>query len=134
MDPLATFLLWHDHDTLLFIGRDPKGFSGIWSVPATGGEATLRVDLQAGLGHVLRDVTAGARIGIVTSAGPIGVAVGLVFGASETHMVRTSLVIRNASITELRFRSRDFAWHPERVSLLSFNSISHLPAELHTEY
>jgi broad specificity phosphatase PhoE len=90
--------------------------------------------VQRGLDRVLRDVTAGARIGVVTSAGPIGVAVGLVFGASAHHMVRTSLVIRNASITELRFRSRDFAWHPERVSLLTFNSTSHLPAELHTEY
>ena len=39
-----------------------------------------------------------------------------------------------ASISELAFRSRDFAWHPERVSLVSFNSIHHLPAELHTEY
>jgi broad specificity phosphatase PhoE len=90
--------------------------------------------VRAGLDHVLRDVKGGARIGIVTSAGPIGVAVGLVFGASEQHMIRTSLVVRNASISELAFRSRDFAWHPERVSLLSFNSIHHLPAELHTEY
>jgi len=87
-----------------------------------------------GLDRVLRDVSAGARIGIVTSAGPIGVAVGLVFGASELHMVRTSLVVRNASVTELKFRSRDFAWHPDRVSLVSFNSIHHLPSELHTEY
>jgi broad specificity phosphatase PhoE len=87
-----------------------------------------------GLDHVLRDVSAGARIGIVTSAGPIGVAVGLVFGASELHMVRTSLVVRNASVTELKFRSREFAWHPERVSLLTFNSTHHLPPELHTEY
>jgi broad specificity phosphatase PhoE len=87
-----------------------------------------------GLDHVLRDVAAGARIGIVTSAGPIGVAVGRVFGASELHMVRTSLVVRNASVTELKFRSRDFAWHPERVSLLTFNSTHHLPPELHTEY
>lgn len=87
-----------------------------------------------GLDHVLRDVSAGARIGIVTSAGPIGVAVGLVFGASELHMVRTSLVVRNASVTELKFRSREFAWHPDRVSLVSFNSIHHLPPELHTEY
>lgn len=90
--------------------------------------------VRAGLDRVLHDVKSGARIGIVTSAGPIGVAVGLVFGASEHHMVRTSLVVRNASITELAFRSRDFTWHPERVSLVSFNSIHHLPAELHTEY
>jgi broad specificity phosphatase PhoE len=105
-----------------------------WHVESVERVSAFAQRVQGGLDHVLRDVTAGARIGIVTSAGPIGVAVGLVFGASEHHMVRTSLVIRNASVSELRFRSRDFAWHPERVSLLSFNSISHLPPELHTEY
>jgi broad specificity phosphatase PhoE len=90
--------------------------------------------VRQGLDKILASVQSGARIGVVTSAGPIGVAVGLVFGASEHHMVRTSLVVRNASITELQFRSREFSWHPERVSLVSFNSIHHLPAELHTEY
>jgi broad specificity phosphatase PhoE len=95
---------------------------------------TFAARVQAGLDKILHEVASGARIGIVTSAGPIGVAVGLVFGATEHHMVRTSLVVRNASITELAFRSRDFAWHPERVSLVSFNSTHHLPAELHTEY
>ncbi len=90
--------------------------------------------VRRGLDQIVRDVRSGARIAVVTSAGPIGVAVGLTFGASEHHMIRTSIVIRNASITELRFRSRDFDWHPERVSLISFNSIHHLPPELHTEY
>lgn len=112
---------------------------GRWMRDEWQAEHVERVGLFAervtrGLDHVLRDVSAGARIGIVTSAGPIGVAVGLVFGASELHMVRTSLVVRNASVTELKFRSREFAWHPDRVSLVSFNSIHHLPPELHTEY
>ena len=112
---------------------------GKWMRDEWHGEGVERVTafaarVRAGLDHVLRDVKGGARIGVVTSAGPIGVAVGLVFGASEHHMVRTSLVVRNASVTELAFRSRDFAWHPERVSLVSFNSTHHLPAELHTEY
>jgi broad specificity phosphatase PhoE len=81
-----------------------------------------------------RAMQGGKRIGVVTSAGPIGVAVGLVFGVDEHRMVRTSVVIRNASITELVYRSKTFAWHPEQVSLLTFNSIGHLPADLHTEY
>ena len=105
-----------------------------WQVEEVERVGAFTERVRRGLDQVLRDVRAGARIGIVTSAGPIGVAVGLVFGATEHHMVRTSLVIRNASITELRFRTRDFAWHPDRVSLVSFNSIHHLPAELHTEY
>jgi broad specificity phosphatase PhoE len=95
-------------------------------------EFTARV--RAGLERVIREAGAGARVGVVTSAGPIGAAVGMVFGATEHHMIRTGLVIRNASITELKLRTQDFAWHPEKISLLSFNSVSHLPTDLHTEY
>ena len=96
------------------------------------GEFAARV--RAGLDRVIRDLRSGATVAVVTSAGPIGVAVGLVFGASELHMLRASIVVRNASITELVVRTREFAWHPERVTLLGFNSTSHLPAELVTEY
>jgi broad specificity phosphatase PhoE len=95
---------------------------------------TFAQRVRRGFDRIVGEAASGARIGVVTSAGPIGVAVGLVFGASELHMVRTSLVVRNASVSELKFRSREFAWHPERVSLLSFNSTHHLPSELHTEY
>jgi broad specificity phosphatase PhoE len=90
--------------------------------------------VRAGLDRVVGLVGSGGRIGVVTSAGPIGVAIGLVFAASEHHMIRASAVVRNASITELRLRTHDFAWHPEKVALVSFNSVAHLPAELHTEY
>ncbi|HSN25401.1 MAG TPA: histidine phosphatase family protein [Kofleriaceae bacterium] len=79
-------------------------------------------------------IAGGRKVGVVTSAGPIGVAVGLVFGVGEHRMVRTSVVIRNASISELVYRSASFAWVPEQVSLLTFNSVGHLPPELHTEY
>lgn len=79
-------------------------------------------------------IAGGRKVGVVTSAGPIGVAVGLVFGVGEHRMVRTSVVVRNASISELVYRSASFAWNPEQVSLLTFNSVGHLPPELHTEY
>ena len=105
-----------------------------WEVAGVERVTAFADRVRRGLDHVVRDVRSGARIAVVTSAGPIGVAVGLTFGASEHHMIRTSSVIRNASITELRFRSRDFDWHPERVALVAFNSTHHLPPELHTEY
>lgn len=105
-----------------------------WHADAVERVGAFAARVRAGLDVILRGARAGARIGVVTSAGPIGVAVGLVFGATEHHMVRTSLLVRNAAISELRFRSREFAWHPERVSLLSFNSIQHLPPGLHTDY
>ncbi len=90
--------------------------------------------VRAGLDRVVGEVGSGGRVGVVTSAGPIGVALGLVFGASEHHMIRASAVVRNASISELKLRTHDFAWHPEKVALVTFNSVAHLPTELHTEY
>jgi broad specificity phosphatase PhoE len=108
--------------------RDEHAVEGVERV----GEFAARV--RAGLDRAIGQLRSGGRVAIVTSAGPIGVAVGLVFGATAHHMVRASSTVRNASITELVLRSRDFAWRPERVSLLSFNSVAHLPPDLHTEY
>ncbi len=105
-----------------------------WAVDGVERVGAFAQRVRTGLERAIASARSGARIAVVTSAGPIGVAVGLAFGASEHHMVRTSVVIRNASISELKFRTQDFAWHPERVSLLGFNSTHHLPAELHTEY
>ena len=95
------------------------------------GDFVARV--RVGLDRVLRAAGSGARLAAVTSAGPIGVAVGLVFGIASERMVRTSIVIRNASITELRFRSQEFDWQPDQLSLVTFNLTGHLPDELHTE-
>lgn len=89
--------------------------------------------VRTGLDRVLRATASGVRLACVTSAGPIGVAVGLVFDVAPDRMVRTSIVIRNASITELRFRSQDFDWQPDQLSLVTFNHTAHLPDELHTE-
>jgi len=88
------------------------------------GEFVGRV--RSGLDRVLRAQAAGARVAAVTSAGPIGVAVGLTFGIPVERMVRTSIVIRNASITELVFRSQNFDWQPDQLSLVTFNLTAHL--------
>lgn len=89
--------------------------------------------VRTGLDRVLRAAGSGARIGCVTSAGPIGVAVGLAFGIPDERMVRTSIVIRNASITEFRFRSQNFDWQPDQLSLVTFNLTAHMPPDLATE-
>ncbi|HUS29230.1 MAG TPA: histidine phosphatase family protein [Kofleriaceae bacterium] len=90
--------------------------------------------VRGALDQIIAEAKSGARIAVFTSAGPIGVSAGLTFGATPHHMVRSSIVIRNTSVSEIRFRSDDFAWHPERIALVSFNSTHHLPPELHTEY
>lgn len=82
--------------------------------------------VRTALDRVIRAAGSGARIACITSAGPIGVAVGLAFGIPEERMVRTSVVIRNASITELVFRSQGFDWQPDQLSLVTFNLTAHL--------
>lgn len=104
-----------------------------WTVDGLERVTTFVDRIRTGLDRVLRAAGSGSRLGCVTSAGPIGVAVGLVFGIPAERMVRTSIVVRNASITELRFRSKGFDWQPDQLSLVTFNLTAHLPEELHTE-
>ena len=114
-----------------------KWASDEWWVDGVERVSAFVARVREGLTRVLASAGSGAKIACVTSAGPIGVAVGLTFGIPEARMVRTSIVIRNASVTELRFRTQDFArhaaWKPEQVSLVTFNVTGHLPEELHTE-
>lgn len=104
-----------------------------WTVEGVERVTAFVERVRAGLDRILRSAGSGARLACVTSAGPIGTAVGLVFGASPDRMIRTSVVVRNASITELRFRSGGFDWQPDQLSLVTFNVTHHLAAELHTE-
>ncbi|HWU88279.1 MAG TPA: histidine phosphatase family protein, partial [Kofleriaceae bacterium] len=104
-----------------------------WTVDGVERVGDFVARVRAGLDRILRVAGPGARLACVTSAGPIGVAVGLAFGIPDERMVRTSVVIRNASITELRFRGRDFDWRPDQLSLVTFNLTAHLPPGLDTE-
>jgi broad specificity phosphatase PhoE len=114
-----------------------KWASDEWYVDGVERVSAFVARVRDGLTRVLASSSSGARIACVTSAGPIGVAVGLTFGIPDARMVRTSIVIRNASVTELRFRTQDFArdaaWKPEQVSLVTFNGTGHLTEEQHTE-
>lgn len=73
--------------------------------------------------------TAGARVAAVTSGGPIGVALGRALHLATRPMLDLWRTVRNASITELRWRSADASPRP---SLLAFNLVDHLPPALHT--
>ena len=106
---------------------------GEWTHDAVEHVDAFVARVRTGLDRVIRAAGAKARIAIMTSAGPIGVAVGFALGSDAERMVRTSVVIRNASITELKFRSREFAWQPEQLSLFTFNGVGHLPADLRTD-
>jgi broad specificity phosphatase PhoE len=115
------------HTVLARWGRDDWHVDGVERV----GAFVERV--RRGLDRAIAACASGGRVAVVTSAGPIGVALGLVFGLRPERMVRTSVVVRNASVTELKLRTTGFAWQPDHVSLLSFNVTGHLPAELNTD-
>jgi len=91
--------------------------------------------VRTAFASAISESASGARIACVTSAGPIGVAVALAFGIADSHperTIQTSTVVKNASITELRFRSAGFDWKPDQISLVTFNVTSHLPADIDT--
>jgi broad specificity phosphatase PhoE len=60
-----------------------------------------------------------ARVLIVSSGGPISMAVGAVLDASATATVALNMRLRNSAITE-------FAVTPRRHALVSFNGLPHL--------
>lgn len=70
----------------------------------------------------------GANVVGVTSGGPIGVALKLTLNLDALATVNHWRLVRNASITQLLWRSRK----PQELSLLGFNHIDHLPTDLHT--
>jgi broad specificity phosphatase PhoE len=67
----------------------------------------------------------GRRAAVVTSGGPISIAVRLGLGLAEEKTIRLSWVVANASVTELR-------WRGDELSLFGFNATHHMPPELIT--
>lgn len=71
----------------------------------------------------------GERVAAVTSGGPIGVALKLALALTDHAMLALWRVVRNASVTELLWRSRAPAGD---LALLGFNHVDHLPPSLQT--
>jgi broad specificity phosphatase PhoE len=80
------------------------------------------VDFLAGitgaLDHV-RDQHHGAKVLVVSSGGPISIAVGHVLGTPAATSIDLNMRLRNSSVTELVFT-------PKRHALLTFNTLPHL--------
>jgi len=78
-------------------------------------------DFAAGVSGALARARerADADVLIVSSGGPISIAVGLVLGLAPEAVAELNLRIRNSAVTE-------FVANPKRHSLLSFNGLPHL--------
>ena len=74
----------------------------------------------------------GERVVVVTSGGPIAIALRRSLGLDEAGMLKLWRVIRNASVTELLWRSREGAGGAGDLSALGFNHVDHLPRALQT--
>ena len=64
---------------------------------------------------------------LVSSGGPISVAVGQVLKLEADSVIELNLRIRNSAVCELSF-------NPKRFSLVSFNTISHLETASHQDW
>jgi broad specificity phosphatase PhoE len=88
--------------------------------------------IRRGLEAIMSAHGGGQQIAVVTSGGPISVAVKLALGLTPEATMNLGRAIRNASVTEVRWRSRGFGWAPGDFSLYGFNHVHHLSDDLVT--
>ncbi|MEZ4454039.1 MAG: histidine phosphatase family protein [Nannocystaceae bacterium] len=86
-------------------------------------EFQARID--GSLARILERAGRGARIAVVTSAGPIGAAMRRALNLAPWDGLRASFVVANTGLTELWTR-------PEELTLTSFNGLPHLDSSLVT--
>ena len=77
-------------------------------------------------------VGSGQRVAIVTSGGPISIAVMLALSTPAERAIALGRNLRNASVSTFRWRSRGFAWQADDFSLVSLNHVDALPTTHHT--
>jgi broad specificity phosphatase PhoE len=88
--------------------------------------------VKRGLDTIMRAHGGGQQIAIVTSGGPISVAVKIALDLTPEATMNLGRAIRNASVTEVRWRSKGFSWAPGDFSLYGFNHVHHLTDDLVT--
>jgi len=86
--------------------------------------ARFRARVEEALEAALHSAGRGARLAVVTSAGPIGLALRRAFDLSPWDGMRATFVAANTSLTELRHR-------PGELTLTLFNALPHLHDPAH---
>lgn len=81
--------------------------------------ARFQERVDGAIEELLKAAGRGARIAVVTSAGPIGAAVRTAFSLAPWDAMRATFVVANASLTELKHR-------PGELTLTAFNGVPHL--------
>jgi broad specificity phosphatase PhoE len=95
-------------------------------IPASEGFSAFVARVSRGLDRVREAQGRGKRVAVVTSAGPISIAMKLALALDDAVALRLGFVLANASVTELRYREGELA-------LVAFNATGHLlPRDLLT--
>ena len=75
--------------------------------------------VQSALSQIMRLEGRGRRVAVVTSGGPITVAIRMALGIDPQRSAALMPVLANASLTQLMYTE-------DRLSLVGFNAIRHL--------
>ena len=102
-----------------------------WMQGQTRPEGMLRytafvAGIEAALAH-LRDQHANGTALVVSSGGPISMAVGHVLGLQPEAVIELNLHLRNSAVCELRMT-------PKRLHLMTFNTLPHLDSPEHASW
>ena len=86
------------------------------------------IDFVAGVTSALDHVRTNfdGHVLLVSSGGPISIAVGQVLGTTPKTTIEINLHTRNSAVTE-------FVFNPKRHRLLTFNTLPHLDAEQYAD-
>ena len=110
--------LYKNHFRLLKTGL-AQWMAGVTSPLGMPSYAGFVAGITSALAHVCSHY--GGHVLLVSSGGPIAIAVGHVLGINAEKTIELNMGIRNASVTEFAFSSR-------RCRLVTYNTLPHLDA------
>lgn len=103
----------------VFEGAMSKWLSGEHQKPGMQTWDNFKKKVNDGLHKVMKENVRKKNVIIFTSGGPISAAMQIVLGTTDEHSLRLAWQIINTSMTK-------FVYDEDRISLASFNSVSHL--------
>jgi broad specificity phosphatase PhoE len=90
--------------------------------------AEFEARVRRGLDRIIAAEGRGRHVAVVTSGGPISIALKASLGVGDEKVLAMQGVLNNASVTELMYRSRG----ADALTLARFNSVAHLERDLLT--
>jgi broad specificity phosphatase PhoE len=83
--------------------------------------AAFQGRVRRGLTDIMEREGRGKQVAVITSGGPIAMAMQMALGLADEVALRVAWVISNTGLSEFRYRDS------ERIALVRFNAVPHLP-------